>query len=77
MTPYWKCAWTGIQCRIPIRKQSSIRFSSGLAPLRLRDYQEECIKSVLSYLKNGHKRLGVSLATGSGKTVHKYSDSLD
>ncbi|KAK5093416.1 putative ATP-dependent helicase IRC3 [Exophiala xenobiotica] len=37
--------------------------------IRLRQYQEECIQSVLSYLKNGHKRLGVSLATGSGKTV--------
>ncbi|EEH42268.2 double-stranded DNA-dependent ATPase [Paracoccidioides brasiliensis Pb18] len=36
---------------------------------RLRSYQEECIQSVLSYLKKGHKRLGVSLATGSGKTV--------
>ncbi|PGH15390.1 hypothetical protein AJ80_05574 [Polytolypa hystricis UAMH7299] len=37
--------------------------------IRLRDYQEECIQSVLSYLKKGHKRLGISLATGSGKTV--------
>ncbi|KAK5944509.1 putative ATP-dependent helicase IRC3 [Knufia obscura] len=37
--------------------------------IRLRQYQEECIQSVLSYLKNGHRRLGVSLATGSGKTV--------
>ncbi|MCJ1240176.1 hypothetical protein MMC14_008176 [Varicellaria rhodocarpa] len=37
--------------------------------IRLRDYQEECIQSVLSHLENGHKRLGVSLATGSGKTV--------
>lgn len=37
--------------------------------IRLRQYQEECIQSVLSYLNNGHKRLGVSLATGSGKTV--------
>jgi ATP-dependent helicase IRC3 len=35
----------------------------------LRDYQEECIESVLSYIQKGHKRLGVSLATGSGKTV--------
>jgi ATP-dependent helicase IRC3 len=35
----------------------------------LREYQEECIQSVLSYLQKGHKRLGVSLATGSGKTV--------
>lgn len=37
--------------------------------IRLRQYQEECIQSVLSYLKSGHKRLGISLATGSGKTV--------
>ncbi|KAL8660642.1 MAG: hypothetical protein Q9202_006346 [Teloschistes flavicans] len=38
-------------------------------PIRLRDYQEECIQSVLSYLEKGHRRLGISLATGSGKTV--------
>lgn len=38
-------------------------------PVRLRDYQEECIQSVLSSLKQGHKRLGISLATGAGKTV--------
>lgn len=37
--------------------------------IQLRQYQEECIQSVLSYLQSGHKRLGVSLATGSGKTV--------
>ncbi|KFY25630.1 hypothetical protein V493_04538 [Pseudogymnoascus sp. VKM F-4281 (FW-2241)] len=37
--------------------------------IRLRQYQEECIQSVLSYLDRGHKRLGISLATGSGKTV--------
>ena len=37
--------------------------------IRLRQYQEECIQSVLEYLRNGHKRLGISLATGSGKTV--------
>lgn len=37
--------------------------------IRLRNYQEECIQSVLSYLDKGHKRLGISLATGSGKTV--------
>ncbi|KAH9887827.1 P-loop containing nucleoside triphosphate hydrolase protein [Xylariomycetidae sp. FL2044] len=37
--------------------------------VRLRYYQEECIQSVLASIQNGHKRLGVSLATGAGKTV--------
>ncbi|ETN36676.1 uncharacterized protein HMPREF1541_08954 [Cyphellophora europaea CBS 101466] len=37
--------------------------------IELRQYQEECIQSVLSYISRGHKRLGISLATGSGKTV--------
>lgn len=37
--------------------------------IQLRKYQEECIQSVLGYLEKGHKRLGISLATGSGKTA--------
>ncbi|KAL4876614.1 P-loop containing nucleoside triphosphate hydrolase protein [Aspergillus karnatakaensis] len=37
--------------------------------IKLRDYQEECIQSVIDHVGQGHKRLGVSLATGSGKTV--------
>lgn len=37
--------------------------------VQLRDYQLECIQSVVSALKNGHKRVGISLATGGGKTV--------
>lgn len=43
--------------------------------IRLRDYQEECIQSVLSHLERGRKRLGVSLATGSGKTVRSSRTS--
>ncbi|KAH8681430.1 P-loop containing nucleoside triphosphate hydrolase protein [Xylariales sp. PMI_506] len=37
--------------------------------VQLRDYQEQCIQSVLASLGNGHKRLGISLATGAGKTI--------
>ncbi|KAJ5495475.1 ATP-dependent helicase IRC3 [Penicillium diatomitis] len=43
--------------------------STGSASIVLRDYQEECIQSVLKYLDEGHRRLGISLATGAGKTV--------
>lgn len=39
--------------------------------IKLRSYQEECIQSVLSNLEEGHTRLGISLATGSGKTVQQ------
>ncbi|KAL5340366.1 P-loop containing nucleoside triphosphate hydrolase protein [Aspergillus crustosus] len=37
--------------------------------IKLRDYQEECIQSVIEHVGQGHNRLGISLATGSGKTV--------
>jgi ATP-dependent helicase IRC3 len=37
--------------------------------IELRPYQEESIQSVLKYISNGEKRLGISLATGGGKTV--------
>ena len=39
------------------------------APLKLRSYQEECIQAVLQHVEAGHHRMGISLATGSGKTV--------
>lgn len=47
-------------------------------PIVLREYQEECIQAVLNHLEKGHKRLGVSLATGSGKTVriHGLTETL-
>jgi ATP-dependent helicase IRC3 len=45
--------------------------SSPPLKIRLRQYQEECIQAVLSHLEKGYKRLGISLATGSGKTVSK------
>lgn len=48
---------------------STPTISSPPLKIRLRQYQEECIQAVLSHLGQGHKRLGVSLATGSGKTV--------
>ena len=45
-------------------------------PIRLREYQEECIQSVLENLEMGRKRLGISLATGSGKTVNTAHQRL-
>jgi hypothetical protein len=57
--------------RQPRRWNSAVATASLLETpaIQLRDYQEECIQSVLSHIGEGHKRLGVSLATGSGKTV--------
>ncbi|TQS39450.1 hypothetical protein Golomagni_00025 [Golovinomyces magnicellulatus] len=37
--------------------------------VKLRSYQEDCINAVISNINQGHKRLGISLATGAGKTV--------
>jgi ATP-dependent helicase IRC3 len=53
------------------RRLASVASSNGPKPhtVQLRPYQEESIQSVLKYLENGEKRLGVSLATGGGKTV--------
>ena len=45
------------------------------APIVLRDYQQECIDAVLNHVKQGHRRLAISLATGSGKTVHIFKSS--
>lgn len=48
--------------------------SSPPIKIRLRQYQEESIQAVLSHLDKGHRRLGISLATGSGKTVCIYGE---
>ncbi|CAK3973215.1 ATP-dependent helicase IRC3 [Lecanosticta acicola] len=44
--------------------------------IQLRPYQQESIDAALGYLARGEKRLGISLATGSGKTVI-FSHLLD
>ncbi|KAH6856720.1 P-loop containing nucleoside triphosphate hydrolase protein [Chaetomium sp. MPI-CAGE-AT-0009] len=58
-----------LQCVSPSWDGASVPQPSQPQGIVLRNYQEECIQSVLQSLENGHKRLGVSLATGSGKTV--------
>jgi len=38
-------------------------------PRPLRPYQEECVEACLTAISEGKRRLGISLATGAGKTV--------
>ncbi|KAJ8061819.1 hypothetical protein OCU04_009612 [Sclerotinia nivalis] len=52
-----------------IPKVQRAAVASPRQPIVLREYQEECIQAVLSHINQGHKRMGISLATGSGKTV--------
>lgn len=49
---------------------SALRFREVASPkVELRPYQKSSIDAVLDYVARGEKRLGLSLATGSGKTV--------
>ena len=36
---------------------------------KLREYQEECVQAVVESISKGKRQVGVSLATGAGKTV--------
>ncbi|KAI8629033.1 P-loop containing nucleoside triphosphate hydrolase protein [Xylariaceae sp. FL1651] len=59
----------GLPLSRPISVHAAEAQTRSFQPVRLREYQEECIQSVLSSLQQGHRRLGISLATGAGKTV--------
>ncbi|KAL1893189.1 putative ATP-dependent helicase IRC3 [Sporothrix stenoceras] len=70
----WRIAWRTLSAISQAKRwQGTAATTSAagqqLSKILLRDYQEECIQSVLASLEKGKKRLGVSLATGAGKTV--------
>ncbi|KAI9846595.1 MAG: hypothetical protein M1837_003836 [Sclerophora amabilis] len=69
--PIWRRKYAAIKTLTTqsLPSQATTPIAGASATIRLREYQEECIQSVLSYLEKGHRRLGISLATGSGKTV--------
>jgi len=50
-------------------RQSSTVTDPPRPRIELRPYQDECINAVLANVAQGGRRLGISLATGSGKTV--------
>ncbi|CAK7565352.1 MAG: Putative ATP-dependent helicase IRC3 [Sporothrix epigloea] len=77
----WRITWRAVSAVFqPKRWQATAtaasRASQALPKIQLRDYQEDCIQSVLDSLRAGQKRLGVSLATGAGKTVI-FTELLD
>lgn len=61
MFQYLKSCW-------PNRLNSVARYATN-SKLELRKYQNDAIDSCLKAIKQGKRRIGVSLATGGGKTV--------
>lgn len=59
-------------CEVPDEVADEPSTASTASGVKLRDYQEECIQTVLAAFEQGHKRVGISLATGSGKTVRLF-----
>lgn len=55
---------------VAVRRRCTSTLSKTPRPrIQLRPYQEESINAVLDNIQQGERRLGLSLATGSGKTV--------
>lgn len=72
--------WTTIRPHATIVHQangvSDGRSSKGDRDVVLRPYQEECVQAVLQAFAQGRTQVGVSLATGSGKTVWGMPSAL-
>ena len=68
-SPIWPTLWENARTRTCHSRWLATLKQVDSPRIQLRDYQEECIQAVLRHLDAGHKRLGISLATGSGKTV--------
>jgi superfamily II DNA or RNA helicase len=64
--PFLRNLSTVESCRASVQSKEIINPHQ---PLKLRQYQEDCVQAVLDNAETGQKRMGISLATGSGKTV--------
>lgn len=64
---------TGQTLNLLVRRRfisiSSLTVARYYSACTLRDYQQECIDKCISSISQGKRRIGVSIATGGGKTV--------